>query len=173
MEVAILSSSSLKIRGKSCAFIIDPDASIAKSTADAVIVTHKSDPGGVKKIEGSRVVIQGPGDYEVSGTKISGYGVNGHTVYSFEIDGIHILLSQSGMLEKLKDTGRDYSVLILKATGKVEEATISALEPKLVLFYGEQAKESAGTFSKEAESAQKVSVTADKLPEEMKVMVLG
>ena len=172
MEVALLEKTSLKIKSKSSNFVVDPFEKITKTAADAVIALTK-DGLDFSKISDFRVIIKSPGEYEVGGIKVSGIDIDGNTVYDLKIDNVAVILAKSSSLSKVSEKLKEYDVVICQVDGEVNQGVITALEPRVVIFYGENAAEAAKSLGKESLAAmQKYSVTEDKLPEEMQVVVL-
>lgn len=170
MEVTLLDKNSLKIRGKHAGLVVNP---VVKTTADAVLLLGQA-PLDISKVEGQRLVIEGEGEYEVSGVKISSFGNKLDLAYEINMDGLDVFLANGETLKKLHDAKRECQVLILHADSIVSESLVAALSSLLVILYGEKAEEVAKTLGKEpfGPSEKKFSITADKLPEEMKVVVL-
>ncbi len=108
MEITHLGHSSFKIRGKQAAVLTDPfdpqmlGIKFPKTEADVVTVSHKhADHNFISLVEGTPVIISGPGEYEVKGIKIVGVSVyhdnekgaqrGKNTVYRIQVDGISIV----------------------------------------------------------------------------------
>ena len=75
MDIQILGSDSLKIKVKKTTLAVDPKTSIQKFDADAILLTGKE--ADISRINSYRVIINGAGEYEVSGLKIVGMATNG------------------------------------------------------------------------------------------------
>lgn len=172
MEITLVAENVLRVKGKTGTIVIDPTSLLkSKTQADAVIVLSSSDIS-LAKIEGHRVVINGPGEYEVSGIKMSGRKVGKHTVYELGIDGLSLVLTKIESVEAIKDKGEQCNVLILHSETSADSSGVPSLEPDVVCLYGKQASEMAKTLGKTPKIAEKYAVTHDKLPEEMEVVVL-
>lgn len=171
MDVTLLEKDSLKIRGKHAGFAVNP---IVKTTADAVLLLGDIQEVNVAKVEGQRLVIEGAGEYEVSGAKISAFGNKRNLAYEITLDGLDVFLANGETLKKSHDAKRECQVLILYSDSLSDASLIAALSPSLVVLYGEKAQEVAKTLGKESlgPAEKKFSITSDKLPEEMKVVVL-
>ncbi len=163
----------LRIKGKQGTIVIDPSSFLkSKIQVDAVIVLSSSDIS-LSKIEEHRVVINGPGEYEVSGIKMSGRRVGKHTVYELGIDGLTVVLAKIESVEAIKDKGEQCNVLILHSETNADSSGVAALEPDVVCLYGKQANEVAKALGKTPKTIEKYVVTRDKLPEEMEVIVIS
>lgn len=171
MDVTLLEKNSLKIRGKHAGLVVNP---AVKTTADAVLLLGQA-PLDISKAEGQRLVIEGPGEYEVSGVKVSSFGNKRDLAYEISMDGLDVFLANGETLKKSHDAKRECQVLILHADSIIDQSLIAALSSSLVILYGEKAEEVAKTLGKEplGPTEKKFSITSDKLPEEMKVAVLG
>ncbi|MBI2431228.1 MAG: hypothetical protein HYV39_04400 [Candidatus Levybacteria bacterium] len=167
MEILPLSNVSLKIKGKKASLVVDPQVIREKVEADGIVILTQEDFAAAK-IEGARVVLRGPGEYEVSGIKISGVKVGGHLVYKLHVDGINIALTTGSATEGLKDQLSDHHILILYADAAIDSSIVATLEPRVVLFYGQQAKD----FVKDGVSTAKFFITKEKLPEKMETVIL-
>lgn len=173
MDIQIFNTDSLKLKIKKTTFAVDPKTKIAKFDAEAILAMDKSfDPTRVNE---SRIVIEGPGEYEVSGVKVSGIKSDGDTIYSLFSDNVGILLAKASSLEKIsKDKLLDYKIVIINADSFLNQTLITAMEPSIVILYAEKKKEGARLLGKEnAAISSKISISEDKLPEELEVMILS
>lgn len=108
MEITHLGHSSFKIRSKQVTIVTDPYDSVMvglkfpKVEADVVTISHgHGDHSFISAINGTPLIIAGPGEYEVKGAKIvgvtsfhdnSGGSVRGkNTVYRMDVDGVSIV----------------------------------------------------------------------------------
>lgn len=173
MDIYIVAQGCLRLKGKRSAFVVDPTVALkSKTAADAVIILSEQEKYDLSKIEESRVTIKGPGEYEVSGTKITAFRNAQNIVYSILIDGLSILLGKTDAIEAAKEKLGKHNVLLIKVEGKLNEETIAALEPNVVIFYGDGAEEAVKALGKQTSAVSKYSVTFEKLPEEMETVVL-
>lgn len=173
MDIQIIDNETLKVKVKKTNLAINPKTKISKFEADAVLAIDKdSDPS---RINESRVTITGAGEYEVSGLKISGIKSEGGTLFGLASENIGILIAKASSLEKTSsDKLGDYQIVVINADFDLNQSLITALEPRLVILYGEKKKEAAKVLGKEnATTSSKISISEDKLPEELEVMLLG
>lgn len=171
MEVALLGTSSVKIRSKMASFVIDPNASIGKTDADAVI--SLSNEVDTSKISELRVIISGPGEYEVKGIKITSLKSQAGILYRLSMDKIEVALVNGSTLSKTENAPASH-VVVINADEIPSDKVITSMQPNLVILYGEKAMEAAKTLKEgTAESVNKYAVTFEKLPQEMEVIVLG
>lgn len=173
MEVQLISGNCIKIKSKKVTVIIDPSSTIQKTDADAVVSLEKD--FDTKKVNGYRVVVTGPGEYEVAGLKISGVKANGDLVFVLSSDNTNAIVAKASSLKtSLSEKLDEYKIAIINADADLNESVVTAMEPRAVVLYGLKAKEGAKTLGKENSSfSSKISLSEDKLPEEMVVMLLG
>jgi len=158
MEITYVGHSCFKIKGKTLSLVIDPyDSKIGyklpKLSCDVLLVTHEHfDHNNIGGVSDYRLLINGPGEYEVGGTFIYGRSVSHDekqggergrsTFYLITVDDVDVLhLGDLGQeltqedLEKIPNV----DVLMIPVGGKytidAETATkvISALEPSYVI----------------------------------------
>jgi L-ascorbate metabolism protein UlaG (beta-lactamase superfamily) len=158
MEITYIGHSCFKIKGKSATLVIDPfDSKIGlrmpKIEADVVLSTHDHfDHNNFSAVTGSKLNIDGPGDYEVSGAFITGIATfhddkggaerGTNTVYSIDLDGIN-LVHLGDLGHELKDDELEklskVDVLFIPVGGKytIDSETaskvISSIEPGIVI----------------------------------------
>ncbi len=169
MEITILSPKSIKIRGKQATFIVDPVGLKGKQQADAIIGLDMTVDR--ESVDGAHVTFDGPGEYEIGGTKITGLGSREKTLFYFSIENMVLLLAKASSLKE-KDI-REINILLLHADEVSDSAALAATEASVILLYGEKAQETAKIVGKTLESVTKYSITKDKLPSEMEVVVFA
>ena len=202
MDITSLGHASFRIRGKTATVITDPyDPTLVGMKfpkhveADIVTVSHEhADHSSVREVEGNPFIIKGSGEYEVSGVGVVGLSafhddqkgtVRGrNTIYRIEIDGVAIVhlgdlghtLSTTeideldGVNILMTPVGGVYSLDPAQAVAVVNDGrpelnqkAFGGLSP-LSAFLKE--------IGKEAVPQPKLTVTRDKLPAEMQVIVL-
>lgn len=182
MEITAVAKNILKLRGKNATLLVafTTPASLPKTTADGLILFDKDADFPLNQAEGVRLTVAGPGEYEVGGIKISSEAKSLGNYYTVIMDNITMFVGKSDFLSKADGTF-DYKVLLILTQGvidsKFDAAAVTALTPSLVVLYGEGSAEAAKTLgavtSEEGQKpVSKISVTAEKLPEEMHVCVL-
>ncbi|MCL5435102.1 MAG: hypothetical protein M1405_01810 [Patescibacteria group bacterium] len=172
MEVVLLDETSLRIKSKHTNFVIDPFGQLPKTPTDGVIILS-ADVIDLSKVTDYRVVVKSPGEYEIGGVKISGIDVDGVTVYGLTIDNIDVLLAKASSVTKVSEKLKEYDIAIFNVDAEINQTVVTALEPRVVVLYGEKASEAAKALGKEnAEKVQKFTAAKDKLPEEMQVILL-
>ncbi len=108
MDITYLGHSSFKIKTKTATIITDPfdpktvGLKYSGVEGEIVLVSHQhKDHNAVEKVSGVKKVVEGPGEYEISGVSIIGYpsfhdNKNGeergkNTVYVIEAEGLRIV----------------------------------------------------------------------------------
>jgi hypothetical protein len=173
MEVSLLDKTSLRIKSKHTSFIVDPFDKLPKTSTEAIIILS-NDTIDLSKVTDYRIVVKSPGEYEVGGVKILGIDIDGVTVYGLTIDGLDALLAKTSSVTKISEKLKEYDIAIFNVDSEINQTVVTALEPRIVILYGEKAADAAKTMGKEvAEKVQKFVAAKDKLPEEMQVVILS
>jgi hypothetical protein len=172
VDIGYIGKNSIKIKGKQVTFVVDPAKEMSKTSADAIILLDGSSNTDIGRISDSRIIIRGPGGYEVGRAKISGTKTPRGTIYRLSIDDISIVL---GFATDTKIDGFNAcQVAIINTTSDFNESFVTALEPKMIILYGDKKSESAKTLGAEKVGlVPKITITKDKLPEKTEVIVLG
>ncbi len=174
MDIMILPGDGLRVKGKNSTLVLNPTVATTKTEADGVILLDKFLSFNDSKIEGSRIRIIGPGDYEVGGAKITAISVFEKLAVRIDIDNVKILIGNGEAIEKIQDKVEDSDILVVNADMKFNYSTLASLEPKVLMVYGELKDEVGKSLGKEnAEKMNKYSVTKDKLPSELQFILLG
>jgi hypothetical protein len=173
MDIQIFGLDSLKIKSKKTTLAIDPKSVVQKFEADAVVLLDKN--SDITRINDFRVVIDAAGEYEINGLKISGVTSDNDTIFTLISENVPTLVAKASSLEKFSaEKIGDYKIVIINADSDLDQGRVTAMEPNMVILYGEKAKELAKTLGKEnADVSSKITVSEDKLPEEMGVMILA
>lgn len=137
MDITFLGHSSFKIKTKTATIITDPFdpkmVGLKYSGVEGEIITVSHDHGdhnAVDKVSGIKKIIDGPGEYEVSGVSVMGFSTfhddkNGeergkNTVYVIEADGLRLVhLGDLGhqLSDDLVDEIGDTDVLMIPVGG--------------------------------------------------------
>ncbi|MCL5970703.1 MAG: hypothetical protein M1450_04355, partial [Patescibacteria group bacterium] len=175
MEISIIDKNSLKIKTKKSTFIINPSATMQKTPADAVLFIDQNEKN-IDKVTDYRLLIDGQGEYEIGGTKISGIKVDEKIVYSMLADGIETVIGKVSVLNKLSDKFQETSVAVLDLDDDLAEILVTTIEPRIALIYGQKIEEGLKVLGKDLQSVEKIkkiNINEGKLPEEMQVAILG
>lgn len=172
MDIQILGDNTLKIKNKKATLAIDPKEGVAKFDADAILAMDKV--FDQSRVNESRVTINAVGEYEISGLKVSGIKSEEDIMYGLISENSNVLIAKSSSLEKISaDKMGDYKIVIINADSDLNQSIVTAMEPRVVILYGEKAKEGAKALGKDnISSSSKISISEDKLPEELDVMLL-
>jgi L-ascorbate metabolism protein UlaG (beta-lactamase superfamily) len=158
MEITWLGHSCFRLRGKDATVLTDPFAkstgySIGKPTADIVTVSHDHPAhNNVGAVAGTPRVVQGPGEFEMSGVLIMGVRtyhdsekgekLGKNTAFVFELDDVRVChLGDIGHVPTPEQVEELSGVDVLLApvgggttiSAKAAAETVSLLEPKLVI----------------------------------------
>lgn len=173
MEVALLDKTSLRIKSKHTNLVVDPFEKLSKTPTDAVLILSKGSVD-LSKVTDYRVIIKSAGEYEVGGIKVSAIDMEGSTVYGLTVDNIDVLLAKTSSVTKVSEKLKEYQIVIFNVDSEINQTVVTALEPRVVILYGEKANDAAKALGKEgAQVLQKFSAFEGKLPEEMQVVVLS
>lgn len=174
MEILILTKGCIKIKSKKASFIVDPINLKMKNTADAIIFLDREEVNfDEEKIEGFRVIVNSPGEYEISNIKISGTSLGKEMIYEIQTDGLKMLLAKSQTLEKLKEKRSGYGIVVLGVNSEVDQSLIAGLESRTVVLYPLDGENILQMLGKEIKSMSKYTITFDKLPEETETVLLA
>jgi hypothetical protein len=167
MEIALLTKSGLRIKGKQASLAIDP---VDKATYEAVLLLSKT-PDEV--VNTDTILITGAGEYEIGGIKVSGMRSESDLLYSITVDGVEVLVGKLDVLEKMQHKLKEHKIVVVNCTTEAGASFITSLAENVVMFYGEKANEISASFGKEnVKPMNKYSSTKDKLPTEVETVLL-
>jgi len=167
MEIALLPKSALRIKGKTAAFALNPQNSVA---VNAIMLF---DPHAAFESE-EAVVLQGAGEYEIGGVKITGSRSDNAVLYSMQIDGMEIVAGPITLLSALQHKLKEHNVVVVNCDETTDASFLTSLAVNAVLFYGDKAAEVAEGFEKEKlQKMTKYSASLGKLPAEMETVLLA
>lgn len=174
MDVILLGQKSIRVKGKNSSIIVNPTLSINKVEADAILVTEDDENFSDKKVEGFRIILRGPGEYEINGAKVSAIKVEGKMVAKLDVDRVKVLISNGLSLEKVQDKIDECDILLINADSDFNHSVVTSFEPSVVMVYGEKSEDVAKSLGKDSsEKTTKFSTTFEKLPSEMQVYLLA
>lgn len=147
MEITTLGiPGSFRIKGKKATLLLKPDALLFEERPD--------------------VKIAGPGEYEVLGVTIAGKRVNGEICYRLTVDGVRLFYIKK-LPKSLEEVEHFLPIEVLLLGEYTHD--VAELEPNIIVPFTD---EIAKGLEKEAERSKKLTVSADKLPEDVKVVLL-
>jgi len=169
MEISEFSPKGIKIKGKNA--VIGINLSGKTDNFSANIISGENTKEG--SLTEGMLTISGPGEYEVSGVKITGTRDKKEVYYKILIDGLEIVM---GSLNSLSDSHQkltSHDITLILADDSGDGSFISSLETRQVIIYGEAAGDVVKSTGKEEyEKLSKIQLTRDKLPGEMKIVIL-
>ena len=132
MEITRLTDTSVKIKTKTASLVIDPNM---KAEAEVILTVV---PGEVNEsvITNNRIVIDGPGDYEIMDVAIQGVKYGDFLGYKID-DGIaRLLIAPSTAIDKVKDE-EGISALLIKAVEAFDIEKVTSFSPSVCLVFGD------------------------------------
>lgn len=173
MEIAMLSKDMFKIRSKHSLILVNPTGK--EIECQGIISLGEKDPSSLAIPQAQSVpVVDGPGEYEIGGIKITGFQDGNYTIYSMNIDNIDMLLATTTGLAKMHTKLQDHQVVVLRSDGPLDMSAVSALSPKALLVYGNDSQDIVKTLSQEdVKKMNKYVTTVDKLPQEFEIVLLS
>lgn len=174
MDVAILSGDAIRIKSKLSTIVINPTKNTNKTEANAVVRLTKDPVFTDSKIEGSRITIKGPGEFEVGGIKIKTLGANGNMVAKVDVELVKVLVGSGEEMVKLVEKIDNVDVLVVNADQKFNYSALTGFDAKVVLAHGNMSTEMTKAIGKTSpEKVHKYSTTSAKLPTEPEYFLLG
>ncbi len=165
MEIALLSPTSLRLKGKQTTLVVNPQD---KNNAYTGALLLGDIDKRILKLHENAVLIQGPGEYEVGGIKFTGTQSDSDLSYSLLIDTVSILLIEGKMLVKTHQKMSDYDIVIVYVTTDEDPSVAANVANSAVLYFGVKASEVLKRVVKEGvQEMSKYVVTKDKLPTEV------
>ena len=169
MEIAIIPQSALRIKGKQMTLGVDQ---VDKNNSRGTIVLHV-DPKALKPPTDDHVLINGAGEYEVGGIKITGTRSGQLVLYSMNVDGVDVLVGKISALDAMQHKLKEHHIVVALCDEIVTASFLTSLASNVVIFYGEKAGEISGAFGKDnVKPMPKYQVTKDKLPTEVETIIL-
>lgn len=156
MEISLVNSTSVKIKGKNASLIIDPSS---KQEADIIIATKPLDVLTIDKIEGQRLVIAGPGEYEAGGISVTGKLTKGNLLYLI-LDSSKIIFTTSQGVGSVADD-EEYDCLLIEVVGELKEEAFASINAKCVVLFGDLAQVSVSDEKKVEASKVSLKKTMD------------
>jgi len=167
MEIALLPKSAVRIKGKNATFVVNPQSSMS---ANAVLLL---DPNA-ELMTDEAVVLQGAGEYEIGGVKITGLRNNTNVLYSLLLDGMEIVVGSIGLLSAQQHKLKEHNIVVVNCDEVVDASFLTSLGINGVLFFGDKAQVVAEGFEKEKlQKTNKYSASLGKLPAEMETVLLA
>lgn len=143
MEISILQGVCVKVKTSKISILIDPvnlaERFLAGLEASVIISQGENKDFNFEKIDGQKLIIEGPGEYEMEGTQIEGKIGKKGLYYEINSDNIKILFASSLLLGSLPNE-EEYDALLLKADSEINSDDLSSPNAKFYLIYGDLEK---------------------------------
>ena len=166
MEIGLLQKSTLRIKGKTASFVVNPQEA---STANAVLLLNMENPYMTEE----SVVLSGAGEYEIGGVKITGLRTETNVLYSMNLEGVDVLVGSLKALTAMQHKTKEHNVLIVLCDEVADASFLTSLATNAVIFYGETAQQVAEGFEKEKlQKLNKFTTSLGKLSVEMETILL-
>lgn len=176
MDIVILDTNFVRIKGKSASLVVDPQTAKSKSkvAGDAVVCLKDADAVNFSNIENYRVIIKRPGEYEVNGIMVTGKKSGEGIFYKIIIDNVNIILGKASNISEVLDKIDSCQILLLNVdTDEIGQSVIGSLEPGYAVLYGEKSLEGAKSLGKkDLTPVAKFTLTKEKLQEGATEIVL-
>ena len=172
MEVAFINEKNLRIKGKQGVLTTNLPAGKGKLASDALLLLGMERTSSFTH-EDSGVIIQGPGEYEIKGTKITGFKTDEEVMYTVTIDGLSVFVGNVTSATKTKDKLHEHNIAILFADDVLNQTVMGVLNADVLIFTGAKTEENAKAFDKTFQKIGKYAITKDKLPAETEFVFLG
>jgi hypothetical protein len=167
MEIALLPKNVLRIKGKTATFVVNPQNAVLANAF--LLLTPAADFDSEEA-----VVLNGAGEYEIGGVKITGMRNDKSVLYSMNIDSMEVVVGSIGLLSALQHKLKEYNAVIVNCDEITDASFLTSIAVNAVLFYGDKAAEVAEAFEKEKlVKMNKYSATIGKLPAEMETVLLA
>lgn len=168
MEISILSKGGIRLKGKQATVTVDSVSDLLNVNGALFLTKLKTLP------KEELLIIDGPGDYEVGGVKVSTVRSEKDLLHSITMDGVEILVGDISATERMQTKLKEHNILLLNATSVVDVAFVASLTPGVLMLYGEQAPAVAEKTGKEGiQTMNKYAITLEKLPLEMATILLA
>lgn len=171
MEIQVLPKNSLRIKGRHGSIGINPTGK--SNQFNAVVLIGKNATQDATVDSDGILIVNGPGEYEVSGIKISGVRIKHDTMYSVTVDGIECMVGAIHTISDGQQKTKEHHIAIVDTDESMDAAFVTSVASNAVLFYGDHATEVVNKLAKESvKHTAKYQAAADKLPSEMETVLL-
>lgn len=169
MEISLVQQSAIRIKGKNAVISIDSNE---KFESNAVILLNKDFDS--LKTQGTEVIIDGPGEYETGGIKITGIKIDQTSAYSINVDSVVISVGNLSTLSKFQNKLKEANILIVNCDSETDSAFLTSMSANVIICYGQIASSVGKAIGGENVKTQsKYASTIDKLPTELETIILN
>lgn len=135
MEISRLQDSSIRIKTKTVSVVVEPKEA---SDAEVEILTENTNKV-FERNEGEKLVIKGPGEYEVKGVTITGERKGEDIIYRVNDGQYIIILATSSAANKIEiEDDENIGAVVLRLNAKFDEGSLGSLSSSLILLYGDE-----------------------------------
>lgn len=156
MEITKLHESTIRIKGKNASVVIDP---LVKCEAEVVIATQPVENLSLDKVSNMRLIISGPGEYEVGGISITGKDTKTGMMYQIH-EQSKIIFVTSQEIASVPDD-EEYDCLIVKVISEFKDDSLGPINAKCVILYGDVALATIKSENQEKISKVNIKKTAE------------
>lgn len=172
MEISYIDEGAVRIKGKQVTLITKLLKNKSKNPTDAVLLLG-TDRSTDFFDRDAGVIFEGAGEYEIKGTKVTGFKAGESVMYTIRLEGLTLFVGYASGAQAMKDKLHEHDIAVVLADDVLSEAVRGVLNAQVFLFAGEKLAESAKAFDKELTKVSKYAVTRDKLPTETTYIFLG
>jgi len=172
MEISKISDKGIKIKSKFVVFGVNPVNTRGTVAVDVVLQLDNTIAKKQLSLEGEPLIINGPGEYEIKGVKLTGESKNNGVIYSGRIDGMHVCIYKSSTIITAKDAIEECEIAVVETDNQVDQKILAAMNIRVAILYGVHAQESVKSFGKDIVPVSKHTINKDKLPAEMEIVLL-
>lgn len=120
MEIKYLGEKTIFLKGKKESVLIDPNESVFSDTKyKSRVILYTNEKERQADLIDDRVLINGPGEYEIGGIEINGInGEDGNTVYKVTVDGFKLVIVgelEQELSEKRRERIDDVDILLISS----------------------------------------------------------
>jgi hypothetical protein len=170
MDVTVLPGDAIRLKTKQALFLINPQDKMTDANATVFLTQDHALPD-----DENIVVIDGPGDFEIGGVKLSGIRSGSDMVYSLILDGIEVMIGKIAPIEKIQHKVKEHDAVIVTSDDMTatNAAFITGLATAYLVAVGQKGKTLLDSFGKEPQTMNKLTISKDKLPTEMQTILLA
>lgn len=130
MDILLVKNNSIRIRGNTTTVVTDP---ISKVEAQIVLLTNGE--YDLSKVEGTRLVIEGPGEYEIGGLSVVAKRVKENLIFDIA-DQSRVLIAPASAVSGIQGDD-EYDAILIKLNEKINTDSFSSLNAKSFILYGD------------------------------------
>ncbi|MBP6913354.1 MAG: hypothetical protein KBC00_01965 [Candidatus Levybacteria bacterium] len=156
MEISKLSDITIKIKGKNASIVLDPTV---KVDAEIILATQSQDSLSIDKVSGTRLIVSGPGEYEVGGISITSKEVKEGILY-YIYEQSRIAIATSASVVSIPDD-EEFDCVIVKVIGEFKDDVLGPINSKCIVVYGDLALATIKSDNQETTAKINIKKTAE------------